>query len=944
MKTLFLLLFVCPFLTASATTYYFSANSGNDSRSFSEARNSSTPWKSLSKLNSIFSSLRPGDVVLLKRGETFYGSINVSKSGTSSSPITIGAYGSGNKPVITSLLTLSGWVSKGNGIWEAYNSSLSPNVSTVLLNGVPQELGRYPNSNARNKGYLILESRSGTTSITDNQLTSSPNWTGAEVVIRARRWVLNRNLITSHSGTKVYYKASSSYTPQNNYGYFIQKSIKTLDRLGEWYYNSSTKKLSVHFGSGSPSSYKVQAAAKDNLIYSQSFSNIKFDNLNIKGANGSGVFIKSGSRINIQNCDIEFSGKDGVEAKFHTNFKIENSTISNSYNDGINLGYSGDYAIIRNNKITNSGVLAGMGVSGDNNGLGILSYGNYNIIEYNEIKNTGLTAINFNGNYVTIKNNLIENFCVTKDDGSGIYSYTGSSGARKGRKVIGNIVMNGKGAWEGTSAPVSYSAEGIYLDNNSADVEVSGNTVANCANQGVYIHSSYAMKILNNTLYNNKRQLAMIEDADNSKIRNCTISNNVLFSKLTSQTVSHIKSYYNDIQYFGKFSGNYYVRPSDDRNSSILSTIRKYEYYANLKTYTTSTRFEYNATKSSKTISLDASYIDAKNNRYSGSITLQPYTSAVLIKTGTSSRSLTYPTVSITNPTQNATYTPGSTININANASDGDGSISKVQFYKGTTLMYTDYSAPYTYSWQDVSSGNYTLTAKATDNSGKVTTSDGVSISVTTSSTSSYPTVSITSPTYNSTFKASSSITIAATAKDADGSIKKVEFYKGTTLLHTESDAPYTWTWNNVASGNYTLTAKATDNSGKVTTSSPVKISVYASKNIGDNNSSIVSNSDSSNLNIDKAILNKFDASSFDFRLFPNPAINKIQINFKNVLSSQRANLSIVNLSGSILRNIPITLSGKIMEVDISSLSSGMYILKLTGDGFGNSKKFIKIN
>src|SRR5215210_1153976 len=129
MRTMLLITLVILFAsTTYATTYYFSTVSGDDSRTSTQAKSSSTPWKTLSKLNSFFSSLQPGDSILLKRGETFYGSITVIKSGTSSSPIIIGAYGTGSKPVITSLVTLTNWVSKGNGIWESYNSSLGATV------------------------------------------------------------------------------------------------------------------------------------------------------------------------------------------------------------------------------------------------------------------------------------------------------------------------------------------------------------------------------------------------------------------------------------------------------------------------------------------------------------------------------------------------------------------------------------------------------------------------------------------------------------------------------------------------------------------------------------------------------------------------------------------------------------------------------------------------
>lgn len=935
MRTILFALSVCFLQFANATTYYFSANSGDDSRSSTQARNSSTPWKSLSKLNSIFSSLQPGDAVLLKRGETFYGSIIVKKSGTSGSPITIGAYSSGDKPVITSLIKLSNWVSKGNGIYESYNSSFGSAVNTVLLNGAPQEIGRYPNSNSSNKGYLMYETHYSTSSITDKQLTSSPNWTGADVVIRPRRWVLDRNLVTSHSGTKISYKATSSYSPYDNMGYFFTNSIKTLDRLGEWYYSPSSKKLSVYFGSNSPSSHSVQAASKDNIIWCEKFSYIVFDNLNIKGANGSGVYIKYGSNIHIRNCDIEFSGKNGVEAKFHTSFKIENSEISNSNNDGIHLGWSGDYAIIRNNKITNSNVFPGTGANGDNSGVGILSNGNYNIIEYNEIRNTGYSAINFNGNYVTVKNNFIDKFCITKEDGAGIYTHIGNAEARKGRKVIGNIVINGKGAPEGTSNMDYSAAEGIYADNNASDVEIRDNTVANCAYSGIYIHSSYAIKILYNTLFNNRRQLSMIQDTDNSKIRNCTITNNIIFSKLTTQTVSYIKSPYSDTKYFGTFDNNYYARPLDENSDEVLDKIQYVESDAKLLSIKNDVRFEYNATKSDKTVSLDAKYIDVKNNVYSGSITLRPYTSAVLIKTSqtaTSTSTSTSPKVSITSPSQGASYKSGATINISANASDADGSIKKVEFYRGSTLLHTESTSPYSWDWSNVSVGNYTITAKAYDNSGKVTTSSGVSISVGSSSSSTYPTVSITSPTQSASYRSGATINISASASDADGSIKKVEFYRGTTLLNTQYSAPYRYYWENVSSGKYTITAKAYDNSGKVTTSSGVSITVSSTSSRP---------SDTAGLAI--TVPNTAEGASFDFRLFPNPAVNTIKVNFNQLQSNQKANLVIQSISGSVLKNIPLILSGKTIEVDISSLSAGTYIIRLAGDNFSINKKFVKI-
>lgn len=88
------------------------------------------------------------------------------------------------------------------------------------------------------------------------------------------------------------------------------------------------------------------------------------------------------------------------------------------------------------------------------------------------------------------------------------------------------------------------------------------------------------------------------------------------------------------------------------------------------------------------------------------------------------------------------------------------------------------------------------------------------------------PTVALTAPTANTTFVSPASITLTAAATDPDGSISKVEFYNGTTRLATDTTAPYLFVWRGVRRGTYTLTAKAYDNSGAVTTSAPVKVTV----------------------------------------------------------------------------------------------------------------------
>jgi hypothetical protein len=88
------------------------------------------------------------------------------------------------------------------------------------------------------------------------------------------------------------------------------------------------------------------------------------------------------------------------------------------------------------------------------------------------------------------------------------------------------------------------------------------------------------------------------------------------------------------------------------------------------------------------------------------------------------------------------------------------------------------------------------------------------------------PSVSITSPASGATFTAPANITISASASDSDGTVAKVDFYAGNTLVGSDTTSPFSVTWSSVPAGTYSLTAVATDNAGASTTSAAVSITV----------------------------------------------------------------------------------------------------------------------
>jgi hypothetical protein len=84
------------------------------------------------------------------------------------------------------------------------------------------------------------------------------------------------------------------------------------------------------------------------------------------------------------------------------------------------------------------------------------------------------------------------------------------------------------------------------------------------------------------------------------------------------------------------------------------------------------------------------------------------------------------------------------------------------------------------------------------------------------------PTVTLTSPQNNATFAAGSTLSLAATASDPDGSVARIEYFQGTTKLGEGAS----FSWTSVPKGTYTLTAKATDNDGGSAISAPVTVTV----------------------------------------------------------------------------------------------------------------------
>jgi hypothetical protein len=95
------------------------------------------------------------------------------------------------------------------------------------------------------------------------------------------------------------------------------------------------------------------------------------------------------------------------------------------------------------------------------------------------------------------------------------------------------------------------------------------------------------------------------------------------------------------------------------------------------------------------------------------------------------------------------------------------------------------------------------------------------------------PIVAITSPAAGASFTAPATIGLSATAAAAGGAtVTQVAYFNGTTLIGTATTSPYTFNWQNVAAGDYNVTAVATDSAGSTGTSAVLGIHVASSPTV----------------------------------------------------------------------------------------------------------------
>ncbi|HEY0433357.1 MAG TPA: right-handed parallel beta-helix repeat-containing protein, partial [Chitinophagaceae bacterium] len=511
------------------------------------------------------------------------------------------------------------------------------------------------------------------------------------------------------------------------------------------------------------------------------------------------------------------------------------------------MGSSCSNITVKFTNIRNTGLYAGMANQRSTFSCeGIQIYGNTVTLQNNNITNSGFNPIDFQGNSYTIRNNYIDTFGVTKSDGGGIYTWNGATSTTYSNRVIdGNIVMNGSGPIEVSSKLTN----GIYLDDNSNNVTVSNNTVNGVAFKGIYLHNAHEITLTGNTSYNaGFSEFAISHGNGKDLIRNLNISNNIFFGKQNSGgDVWSYETSVSDILSLGTSNNNYITKPIDESkviftgvSNSIFNhySLAQWQAFSAMdggtkkatKTITTvnDLRYEFNPTTSNKTINLGATYVDAKGTQYAGTITLAPYTTAILIYvSGTVTNK-----APVANAGNNQSITlPANSVNLSGSGTDADGSVASYLWTKisGPTTYTIASSAQAGTAVTNLVQGVYQFALTVTDNGG-ATGKDTVSITV--SAPSNLPPVADAGSPVVLVLPANSTPIGGSGSNDPDGSISSYSWTKisGPSSFVISNPGSSTTTVNSLTQGIYQFQLTVTDNGGAVGRDT-VTVTVNASPN-----------------------------------------------------------------------------------------------------------------
>lgn len=632
--------------TTHSQNYYVSS-----SASTSGNGTINSPWNSFSPLNALLASTSSIDTIFLKNGDTFRDQIIISNN----SGFVITSYGTGNKPIISGAELVSTWTAVPNtSYWQA---NFNQRVVNFFANDKEQILARYPDENSP---YLTVDAGTSNDTLIDAALNFIPSniLNKSQICVHTAQWCWEKSPILSSTNNSIIYLNPTLRVPTPNYGYFLYDHLSYLTTGKEWKYDSTSQKIYYQPTSGDPNQLNCEASVRNyGILLNAGIKNVEIKNIAFEKQIESAIAIldSTNQNIKVDNCNFARQYKYGI------NIQGKLIEVSNNYFrevDGLAIYLNGgcSKSEIHHNVFRNNGGYRNSGIGLEINLSSIKSaFIDSCHIHHNDIDSAGYCGISIDGRWNIIERNIVKNAMLINNDGAALKSFGVGSQYNIFRN---NFVSKSNGNIEGVPVgqPESYfPTPAIYFDYSTNHCTIQENTIYDQIKKGIFLNaSSNNNSVIGNVVYGSN-YLLDFNGAPNSSIffyvnmTGMTVKRNVLFAKDASSYIIRMVDNTGGYNH-GLVDSNYYFQPYNVNNFEFVppSTVNNYATWLLNSGYDIHSKSNFtnwtlpinrdtlfmNPTDNIVSIDLGLDeYLDLDSNIVCGNITLQPYTSKILIRT-----------------------------------------------------------------------------------------------------------------------------------------------------------------------------------------------------------------------------------------------------------------------------------------------------------------------
>jgi hypothetical protein len=469
--------------TLGATVYYVHASLGNDNNS---GTNIMTPWKTLHKITFIQPAFfQPGDQILFHRGEVWHESLRIPASGVADNPLTIGAYGTGAKPVFDGTYPDNiAWMHVSGNIYRTFLPAWETEPGVLFYKGVPKPAittltFRDPVPARLKSGAILIQYQVDPRVYTNLWVTSSSGNTVSGITFFE---------ITTNA-TTVYVRQRNAEGVEEQWPdplslEGVTASTVGLTEPGHWYWNEKEK--AIYLYADDVPDETVGIGSLDIGIDSRRHDYLTIQDITLQGFNSTGLVLNLTTGSTVKNMNVYGIGATGDK----TGILLKNA----------------DYNHITDNRV-DAVLRSGIGLYGapPADGSTMVSH---NIVSGNRVTNTGSTGISLNTDhrYDIIARNVVDNIIENNTiidantmsyDAAGVYTlFIGL-----GNIIRSNTIKNG-GSSELRSAGIMIDGGSIIIDGQPNALQIYDNTIENNSLGGIVV-SGEGHLIRENTLYCN---------------------------------------------------------------------------------------------------------------------------------------------------------------------------------------------------------------------------------------------------------------------------------------------------------------------------------------------------------------------------------------------------------------------------------------------------------